>query len=129
MRNLLILLGICAVAAVAWFGLRGSNGPATLPISVALKSVGDATRIEIVSRGKSPITVRRILVNDRSNAYGCDFRLNLNKSEGGIGNFDQETLNEGEALNQDVFSEASCGEQIVKLLIETDQGSAEYNMQ
>lgn len=100
--------------------------------------------VSVTSTNSQAVTVTRVVFNDRKGIYGCDFNENMN----GKGNvdtsdiksaqefertqfdFQRQTLHEGDSFNVTVnigTGSAFCGNSIVKVEIETDQGTVSRN--
>lgn len=124
-----------------------AHGPITdvlasteLPLSVTEESVVGVVRLSIVGKSRTPITITRIVANDSENIYGCDLREGMNGKMNmtnpsrpsnedpsrKYAEFTPVTLKEGGEDIEMLLHPEQCGDQIVKICVETDQGSQDY---
>jgi photosystem II stability/assembly factor-like uncharacterized protein len=133
-RSWIAAISVAAVAVgVVSCGPSGSNPMSSgAPIKVRTITGSRDMTVAISPQGNAPVTVRHVLINDKTGVHDCDLNL-----ENGVHDYDDNNevfltgnpvLSLGNEFIVDLSIGGACGTVIAKLHVETDQGSADFDI-
>jgi hypothetical protein len=124
-----LLIAIALSGTLLLLGCNNSNSSKAPPLRVEKThpDTGGAARINgarilVTATGGTPITITRIVFNNREGVPQCDLSANTGRST----EWPNKALSTGDTFSWYFDNDAGCGTSLVRVDIYTDQGAANY---